>query len=282
VGEATSVTSTARPGRSIGGDASPVRRSFDRLGRIALHGCAFALFGLGSLLTFGVVLPLRLLFARRAESRDLAAQRLVHRAVRLYLRVCEAIGVFSVETRHTERLTQGPALVVANHPTLLDVVLLLAQMPQADCIAKRAVWRNPFLRLIVNAAAYIPNDTAEGLVERCCKSLSAGRSVVLFPEGSRSPLEGMREFQRGAAHIALASGCCVVPVLLYCEPPALKKGQPWYAVPNERMRFRLEVDLPLRDLTEGTHGLPRSLAARRVNQKLREYFERRLPNGCAS
>lgn len=276
------MTSTAQSGRSITGDSPRHRRPLDRLARIAVHGFAFALFGLASLVVFGAVLPLRLALARAGEPRDLVAQRLVHRSLRWYVRVCEAIGVFSVETRHTERLALGPALVIANHPTLLDVVLLLAQMPQADCIAKRAVWRNPFLRLVVSAAAYIPNDTAEALVARCSERLGAGRSVLVFPEGSRSPLEGLREFQRGAAHIALASGCSVVPVLLYCEPPALKKGQPWYAVPNEPMRFRLEVDAPLRNLTEGMDTLPRSLAARRVNQKLREYFERRLRNGCAS
>jgi 1-acyl-sn-glycerol-3-phosphate acyltransferase len=275
------VSSTAQSGPPIAAGGARAQNPLARLRLIATHGLAFALFGIASLVVFGVVLPIRLLLARGAAPRDLVAQRLVHRSLRVYLRVCEAIGAFRVESRHAERLAAVPALVVANHPTLLDVVLLLAHMPQADCIAKRAVWRNPFLRLVVEAAAYIPNDTAEDLVVRCCERLAAGRSVILFPEGSRSPLEGLREFQRGAAHIALASRCPVVPTLLYCDPPALKKGQPWYAVPSEPMRFRLEVDPPLRDLTEGLDALPRSLAARRVNQRLRDYFERRLRNGCA-
>ncbi len=270
------MSSTAESERSIAAAGSRAQRSLERLARIAAHGFLFALFGLASLLLFGVVLPFRLAVARRGEPRDLLAQRLVHRSIRVFLRISAAVGVLSVATRHTERLAFGPALVIANHPTLADVMLLLAQMPQADCIVKRAAWSNPFLRAVVSAAGYIPNDTAEDLVERCCERLRAGRSVILFPEGSRSPLQGMRAFQRGAAHIALASGCCVVPVLLYCDPPALKKGQPWYAVPSERMRFRVEVGPPLQNLTEGMDTLPRSLAARRVTHRLRDHFDRRL------
>lgn len=282
LGDSERVTSAVAPERSVAGGRPRDPGGLGRLTRIAATGFMFALFGLGSLVTFGVVLPFRLTFVRRGVPRDLIAQRLVHQSLRLFVRIGTALGVWSVEAHHTERLVLGPALVVANHPTLLDAVLLLAHMPQADCIVKRAAWRNPFLRRVVSAAAYIPNDTAEDLVARCSERLSAGRSVILFPEGSRSPLEGMREFQRGAAHIALASGCCVVVALLYCDPPALKKGQAWYAQPNERMRFRLEVDPPIRNLTEGVDTLPRSLAARRVTQKLRDHFDRRLRNGRAS
>ena len=236
----------------------------------------FALFGVLSVALFGVVLSVRFALSRREAARDLAAQRLVQRSLRLYLRVGSALRVFSVETHDVERLGQRPQLVLANHPTLLDVVVLLAHMPQADCVAKGAAWNNPFLRAVVSAAAYIPNDSAEQLITACCERLAAGRSVVLFPEGSRSPAHGLRPFRRGAAHIALASGCPVVPVLLHCDPPALKKDRPWYALPNETLRFRLEVDPPLRTLTADLGELPRSLAARRVTERLREHFERRL------
>jgi 1-acyl-sn-glycerol-3-phosphate acyltransferase len=242
---------------------------------MAGSGFLFAVFGLLSIALFGLVLPIRLALSRKHAERDLLAQRMVHRALRLYLRMGKWLDVFVVETRHAERLLQGPALVVANHPTLLDIVLLLAHMPQADCVAKGAAWRNPFLRPVVSAAAYIPNDDGEDLIARCRERLAAWRIVILFPEGTRSPAEGLQPFRRGAAHIALSSGCPVVPVLLRCQPPSLKKGRPWYALPDERMRFRLEVDPPLS--FAGEFGdIPRGLAARRVTERLREHFERRL------
>jgi 1-acyl-sn-glycerol-3-phosphate acyltransferase len=241
----------------------------------------FALFGMLSVVLFGVVLPIRLALTRADVQRDLLAQRIVQRALRGYLRVGEWLDVFRVEAIGAERLAQGPALVVANHPTLLDVVILLAHMPQADCVAKREAWDNPFLRAVVSAAAYIPNDDGEGLIAQCCARLAAGRNVILFPEGTRSPAVGLQPFRRGAAHVALRSGCAVVPVLLRCEPPSLKKDRPWYALPEERMRFRLEVDPPLRFAMEAGDS-SRGLAARRVTARLREHFERRLADERAS
>jgi 1-acyl-sn-glycerol-3-phosphate acyltransferase len=244
-------------------------------------GFMFAAFGLLSVALFGVVLPIRLGLARNRPQRDLLAQRMVHRALRSYLLVGRWLDVFVVETRNAERLQQGPALVVANHPTLLDIVLLLAHMPQADCVAKREAWDNPFLRAVVAAAAYIPNDDGEELIASCRKRLEAGRIVVLFPEGTRSPASGLHPFRRGAAHLALSTGCEVVPVLLRCDPPSLKKGRPWYALPDERMRFRLEVDPPLKFAGEFA-DMTRGLAARRVTERLREHFERRLGDERAS
>jgi 1-acyl-sn-glycerol-3-phosphate acyltransferase len=246
-----------------------------RAAHMAGSGLLFAVFGLLSIGLFGVVLPIRLALSGNQPQRDLLAQRMVHRALRFYLRMGKWLDVFVVETRHAERLLQGPALVVANHPTLIDILLLLAHMPQADCVVKRAAWRNPFLRPVVSAAAYVPNDDAEGLIASCRERLAAGRNVILFPEGTRSPAIGLQPFRRGAAHIALSSGCRVVPVLLRCDPPSLKKDRPWYALPDELMRFRLEVDPPLS--FAGEFGdVPRGLAARRVTERLREHFERRL------
>jgi 1-acyl-sn-glycerol-3-phosphate acyltransferase len=272
------------PPRERSAPSAPPRPDKSRLSR-ALHmlGSAllFALFGALSVGLFGVVLPLRLAVTRKHVQRDLLAQRIVQRALRGYLRVGAWLDVFTVETRGAERLAAGPALVVANHPTLLDVVLLLAHMPQADCVAKREAWDNPFLRPVVGAAAFIPNDDGEELIEACCARLAAGRSIILFPEGTRSPEHGLQPFRRGAAHIALRSGCAVLPVLLRCDPPSLKKGRPWYALPDERMRFRLEVDAPLHFASEAKDS-SRGLAARRVTARLREHFERRLADERAS
>ena len=75
-------------------------------------------------------------------------------------------------------------------------------------------------------AGYIPNDGGRALVEACDERLQAGRSVILFPEGSRFPERRLRRFQRGAAHLALESDCPITPALIRCEPPALGKGKP--------------------------------------------------------
>ena len=60
-------------------------------------------------------------------------QGVVHRAARIFMGLIATLGVVKSVSRGVERLREaGPRLVVANHPTLIDVISLLALMPQAD------------------------------------------------------------------------------------------------------------------------------------------------------
>lgn len=247
------------------------RRPIEKLVRTAGTGGAFVVFGIGALVLACLFIPL--LGLMRGGRRDLLTQRLIHAAHAHYLRIGGLVGLWSVEVDGAEHLERAQgALIVANHPTLLDVVLLLSRLPQAACVVKRGAWRNPFFALLVRAADYLPNDSGEALVERCAERLRSGRNVILFPEGSRSPAVGLHPFHRGAAHVLLRSECKLVPVTIQCKPPALKKGQPWWALPNERLRFRLSVGEPLGRAAFGVEGMARPAAARRVTEQLEEYF----------
>jgi 1-acyl-sn-glycerol-3-phosphate acyltransferase len=231
----------------------------------------FAIFGVGALALAALVIPAARLAAWRTPG-DLTSQRWIQRAFRAFSRLGEALGLWSVEVHGAERLTGGPAIVVANHPTLIDVVLLIAHLPQADCIVKAAAWRNPFLRVVVGVAGYVPNDEGAEMVAECARRLRAGRTLVMFPEGSRSTGAGLRAFKRGAAHIALASGAPWRPVRIECRPRMLGKDQPWWAIPGERVRYTLRVgaDLSARELAAGRDG---ALGARRATEELQRRFE---------
>lgn len=252
----------------------------EHLARKLGTGFLFATFGIGGLVVATVIVPARWL-RRRREDRDLAAQRLIHRSLDWYVRLGTLLGLFRLRESGTGRLGAGAGLIVANHPTLLDVVFLIARAPQADCIVKHEAWRNPFLRPIVASAGYIPNDDGEALVRACVERLRAGRCVILFPEGSRSPEHGLRPFRRGAARVALASRCAITPVVIGCEPPALKKGQPWWRLPNRRLEFSLDVGEPFHAKDVVDESLPPAIAARKLTAHLRSFFEAKVGHGHA-
>ena len=253
-----------------------IRRALERGARIAGSGFLFAIFGIGAVLLAAVLLPAARLHARPDRPADLIAQRWISRAFAFFIAVGRAIRIWDFEVSGFERLGDRGALIVANHPTLIDVVLLLARLPQCDCVVKREAWRNPALAGIVRAAGYVPNDDGATMVDACVERLRAGRSLLLFPEGSRSPATGFRRFERGAAHVAIRSGRPVLPVFIDCQPPSLKKGQPWYALPNALMRFRLCAGEPI-DVGELIDEAdPVAISARRVNAAFLRYFESEL------
>lgn len=239
---------------------------------------AFALFGLGGLLLPILVFPVLRLIPGSREQRELRCQRAVHHCFRIYLAIVEAIGGIRMQVIGAEELRRPGQLVIANHPTLLDVVFLISLMPQADCVAKQATWSNPFMRGVANAAGYLSSDLGGQLVDVCADRLARGRSLLLFPEGTRSPKGGLGPFQRGAAHVALRSGKPLRTVLLTCSPPALARSRKWYQMPTERLRIGVDARAALEPADLLEPGTTRGLAARKVSAALRDFYEKKLQN----
>jgi 1-acyl-sn-glycerol-3-phosphate acyltransferase len=237
-------------------------------------GLAFVSFGVGAM----VVAALVWVSARGAAARrQVRAQRIVHHAFQVFAWWMSSLGLLRASWVDAERLRRsGPCLFIANHPTLIDVVLLLARVPQADCIVKTAARRNPLMHSIVRAAGYLANDEGDALVDACAGRIAEGRSVVLFPEGTRSPGGGLGRFQRGAAHIALKSGCPIVPIVITCRPPTLLKGQRWHHVPDRRAEYVLRVVGPIDPAHYLTTETPLPVAARRLTADLQTLYERWL------
>jgi 1-acyl-sn-glycerol-3-phosphate acyltransferase len=250
-----------------------LERALRRAGTVFM----FAVFGIVAVILACVAFPF-IAWRQRGEARDVLAQRLIHRFFRGFERLGVALRLFEVRDSGVERLRACPGLVVANHPTLLDVVFLVARMPQADCIAKAGAWRNPFLRRGVSLAGYIANSNGPAVVAACVERLRAGRSVLIFPEGTRSPLRDLRAFKRGAARVALSSQGLVTPVVIRCEPPALGKDQRWWAVPSRKLVFTIEVGPPFHATDRiGSEGkVSTSRAARQLTAALRGDFESKV------
>lgn len=242
-----------------------------RLRRIAAAGLSFVVFGIGALGLALVAFPVCHLLAGNAGTRQARVQRVIHYAYRFFVAFMERLGLFRTEWIGAEKLQcPGPHLVVANHASLIDVVHLVSKLPQADCVVADDKARNPFLGLAAWWAGYITNANGAEVVEACAERLRAGRTVVLFPEGTRSPRDGMHRFRRGAAHIALRAGVLLEPVAISCVPRLLCKGQPWWDVSESPGRFTLRVLDPIDPRAAAAPGHSDVWVARRVTEHLRQ------------
>lgn len=247
--------------------------------RVLRTGAAYVAFGLFSILLAVTLAPLARLASRGEQERQLSGQRILQRSFISFCWLLEFLGLSRIRAHDVSRLSEPGTLVVANHPTLIDAVVLIAAMPQADCIVKQVNFANPFMRGMVEAAGYLPNLGGQALVDACAARLRAGRSLLLFPEGTRSPERGLGSFQRGAARIALAAECDLLPVLITCDPPTLMKGRPWYDVPDRRVEIRVRIAEPLRIEPFLGRDESRARTARALTSSLREVFEKGLASG---
>jgi 1-acyl-sn-glycerol-3-phosphate acyltransferase len=252
-----------------------MRTQFASALQIARVAVGLVIFGVCAPLLGLVALPAACVMTRDRLEREVWMQRAVHHAARIYLRLIERIGALQVVGYGVERLRDvGPHLVVANHPTLIDVVVLLASMPQADCIVSKERANNILLRGLIRSCGYLRNDGGIAIVDECADRLRAGRSLLVFPEGTRSPNRGLRRLHRGAAHIALRAPCELLPVTITCNPPMLGKERKWYDLGDRASRMMVVVREPIATRSLLDSGVAFPVAARRLTSQLRESLEK--------
>jgi 1-acyl-sn-glycerol-3-phosphate acyltransferase len=239
------------------------------LRRLAATALCFAVFGAGCLGFTLVVLPATWLSP--AGSRELRVRRLLGGALRWFAGFMRSVGVLSYELEGVERLGRPGQLILANHPTLIDVVFLLGWAPSSNCIVKHALWRNPLTRRSVAAAGYVSNSPTDRMIECASDALRAGQSVIIFPEGTRTVPGRPLQFHRGAAAIAIRAAAVVTPVYVRCNPPTLAKSDPWYRIPERQVHFSFRAG-PDVDPEPFRRGAPAPIAARAFNEELLRIF----------
>ena len=258
-------------------DAAPdtVHRRDAWVWRLLATGLSFSVFGIFGFLLGLLAVPVLLALPGGAGSRRRRTRRLVQVAFRAFIGFMRSMRVLTYEMQGLERLGRRGQLVVANHPSLIDVVFLIAFVPGAGCVVKSALWRNPAMALVVRAADYVPNWPTDAMVEQASAALAGGQCLIMFPEGTRTQPGLPRQFHRGAATVAIRAASTVTPVFVSVQPTTLTKHAPWYRIPRRRPHFSLAVGVdidpaPLRD------SMPAPRAARTLNEGLLAVYAGRL------
>jgi 1-acyl-sn-glycerol-3-phosphate acyltransferase len=243
--------------------------------RCAITSGCFIAFAISGMVFSLLIFPALCLVG--SERRRSYSQWLIHKFFSFIVAVLRFTGCMRLETAGIERLRKaGAVLVIANHPTYIDIVVLLSLIPAANCVVKSDHWDSPVFGGILRAAGWIRSSRADLLLEDCGRALDAGEPIIIFPEGTRSNPGAPVKFMRGAAYIALKSAKPIVPVLLRCEPLFLTKGAPWYLAPTRPFHFRVVVHEALRaDALADTRQAP-VIAARRLTRALEGYFSQEL------
>ncbi|WP_374089634.1 lysophospholipid acyltransferase family protein [Methylomicrobium lacus] len=239
--------------------------------RLLATGFSFFSFGLIGLLLRFLVFPVLSVLPGNRLQRISRGQRVVHYGAYVFIGLMHRLGLMTYEIKNLEKLNRPGQMIIANHPTLIDILFLISRIKQANCIVKESLWRNPFMRGPILNAGYISNGDPKKMITECVAWLQSGGTLIIFPEGTRSVPGKPCRFQRGAATIALQANKIVTPVTLSCYPSTLTKAEPWYQIPYRRFHFTMDVGEDIA-LDEFITIKPKSIAARRFNQFLEDYF----------
>ncbi len=151
-------------------------------------------------------------------------------------------GLLRVDSQVLDSLRDERGLIiVANHPSLLDALILVARLPRSACIMKASLLGNPFLGAGAKLARYICNDSPRGMVRLSVNELRQGSQLVVFPEGTRTVHKPVNPFRPGVTLIAKMARAPIQTVFIDTHSPYLGKGWPIWKLPPIPIVFKVRM-----------------------------------------
>jgi len=240
--------------------AAPWKRALRWPLIVPLHALLLFL-GLGSLLWNLFAALLYLVLPR--ETGTVVGRTAIAYGYRFYWAVARVSGMLYLDSRALDALRDEPGLIiVANHPSLLDALMLVARLPRSACIMKAELMRNVFLGAGARLARYIRNDSPKGLIRLAVADLRRGGQLVVFPEGTRTTRWPVNAFRSGVPLIAKRANAPIQTVFIDTDSPYLGKGWPLWKLPPLPIRFSVRL---------GERFAPQTDTAAQVAQ-LEDYF----------
>jgi 1-acyl-sn-glycerol-3-phosphate acyltransferase len=181
----------------------------------------FAYFVIGCLLLSVACLIIVAIPMNRKTRRSIALY-LMHRMVRGIYRL--SVTVKKIEINPHGETFQRPAIIIANHQSMIDILQIIALSPKIVFVVKDWVWKSPIMGLFVRIAGFHPlSDGMDSLVAYRA-TLNAGYSIVIFPEGSRTDDSTIKRFHKGAFFLADRLGAEILPLMLCNNDETLHKN----------------------------------------------------------
>ena len=203
------------------------------------------LVGLGSLALLCLIwLPCALLLnvlLPRHLGRPLG-RLMISWGFRIYLRILTLFCACRFDLSEIDRLRgQGPLIVAANHPSLLDAVMIVSRLPNAVCVMKATLMDNLLFGAAARLARYIRNDVALKLILSAREELADGAHLVIFPEGSRTTNFPFDASSPSVGLIANRSKVDVQTLLIEFSTPYLGKAWPLFRRPELPLTCRVRL-----------------------------------------
>jgi 1-acyl-sn-glycerol-3-phosphate acyltransferase len=211
----------------------------DILQTVAFFGAYFIFAVAGSLASVVCLVPAVLFRGVRARS---FGQRLIHALFRIFVGYVRRFGLVELDASELSELRTSKGLIVAaNHPCLLDAVLVVSQLPQAVCLMKGSLARNIIFSGTARLAGYVHNQSGLGLVKKCEERLNEGANLLVFPEGTRTVGGKLLPFKMGFALVAVLTRSPVQTIIITAESNHLGKGRPLLKKPVFPLRYSLRL-----------------------------------------
>lgn len=197
------------------------------------------LFACGAVFIGCILFPILSVKYKDKERRKYFAQ-IIHNSWEFFITVMEKSGEIKVHIDGNLLNIKGK-IVVASHPSFIDIILLIGNMQPSLCLAKKSILKNPIMRNIVKSLYIINDIDPEEFKKSAVEALNDGYNIVIFPTGTRTLPGEKIKIHKGAAQISIASGIDIIPIKIETDYPFLIKNHFPLDANNKTVNYKLTV-----------------------------------------
>lgn len=209
--------------------------------RSVLSGFCFTVFGLGGIIAGTLIVPIPLLLLDKNGQRRMLSGT-VHYLWRAFIWLMCTLRLIDVKIQGAEKLKEMRGkIVIANHPSLIDVVILVSRIPRSICVVKGSLFQNIFVKYVIRHVYLSNSMEPEKFIHQASSVLNDGYNIIIFPEGTRTIPGKPIHLHRGFAYLHLESKHAIQPVHIKNNPYILGKLHKWYAVGDKTSVYTLKV-----------------------------------------
>lgn len=209
--------------------------------RSFLSGFCFAIFGIGGILVGATLVPLLLIFCSKTKQKKILSAT-IHYLWKSFVWLMCFLRLIDVKIKNEKEMKKLRGnIIIANHPSLIDVVILVSKIPNSICVVKDSLFKNFFIKSLIRRVYLSNTMTPEDFLNQATKDLDSGYNIIIFPEGTRTLTNKPIHFHRGFAYLQMFSKHKIQPIHIENKPHILGKGSKWYDVGEKTSVYTLTI-----------------------------------------
>ena len=198
------------------------------------------IFGIGSCFLNFILFPIAKFFVKE-ENRLMFYSATIRLCWKFFTHLLIFSRLIKLDIKNKNEIEQiQNKIIVATHPSFIDIIILISLIPKTTCIAKESLAKHPIMKNILNTIFITSESNLEEFQKQTKQMLDEGFNVIIFPSGIRHRKNEFPKIKKGAALIAINSKKNIVPLKFYTDADFLFINQPIWSAGENTVTFSIE------------------------------------------
>ena len=199
-----------------------------------------ALLGIGAVVLRYTAMIFPAVFIKDENKKIKTCSDILRKAWVFYLGILKLFRIAEIHIEDFDKIKNiKNSIIISTHPSLLDIVILIANIPYTTCFAAEKIGRNPFFRPMADLLFVLESRNIDEWLEKSMMFLNRGFNIVIFPMGSRHQLYEHPKIRKGAMLLAQKSGKNIVMLKIENDFDFLAKSRPAYRISRKIVSYKV-------------------------------------------